>query len=211
MYNISEIFLSRQGEGFNVGQTAIFVRFGGCNLKCELRKTKLSPGGFNCDTDFVSSKKMSFEEFREEVIGRVGDMVLNQSMDGIIPDWIIFTGGEPMLQLDKKLVDFCKTITKTAIETNGTFNCDHLELDWICVSPKVAEHCIQQTTADEVKYVRGVNQPLPKTVVNADHYFISPAFEGLTLPVSNLEWCKQLVADTKWDLSIQQHKMVNIR
>lgn len=210
MYNISEVFLSRQGEGHNVGQTAIFVRFGGCNLKCQLKKTKLSPGGFNCDTDFVSAKKIIFGELREQIVSCVGDMLLKYRIKGP-PDWIIFTGGEPMLQLDQKLVDFCRTITKVGIETNGTFNCDHLGLDWICVSPKVAEHCIKQKTANEVKYIRSHGQPLPKTVVVADHYLVSPTFEGLNLDPINLEWCQDLVKGTKWRLSIQQHKMVNIR
>ena len=201
-YSIAEIFYSKQGEGINTGQTAVFVRFGGCNLKCELRKTELSPGGFNCDTDFISSIKMSFTE----ICDKIDQLCLNN-----VPNWIIFTGGEPMLQLDEQLVQYCGKITKTAIETNGTYNCDHLGLDWVTVSPKVAEHCIRQLTANEVKYVRGDTQPLPRTSVFADHYLISPAFEGMTLSQSNLEWCQKLVKNTNWKISLQQHKLMNIR
>jgi len=207
-YSISEVFLSKQGEGVNTGQTAIFVRFGGCNLKCELKKTELSPGGFNCDTDFMSITKTPFDELKrniEDLVFKAVDKFAER------PIWIIFTGGEPMLQLDNQLVDFCKQYCKTAIETNGTFNCDHLGLDWITISPKVAEHCIKQLSANEVKYVRGETQPLPRTLVKADHYLISPAFEGLTLTEETLKWCQEIIKDTKWKLSLQQHKLINIR
>lgn len=204
LYNISEIFFSRQGEGVNVGDTAIFIRFGGCNLKCELKKTGLSPGGFNCDTDFMSSEKMTEEELKTKIFE------LHSKQEDV--KWVVFTGGEPMLQLNSSIVDYCKTLCLTAIETNGTINCDNLGIDWICVSPKVAEHCIKQLVANEVKYVRGDQQPLPKTNVVAEHYLISPAFEGLHLPEENYNWCKSLVKnDQKWKMSVQQHKMVNIR
>src|SRR5207244_2745020 len=92
---------------------------------------------------------------------------------------IVLTGGEPALQVDPALV---ATLRQSgyylAIETNGTRNIDHLALDWVCVSPKVAEHAIQQRTAHEVKYVRAYGQGIPQTVVQADHYLLSPAFDG---------------------------------
>lgn len=40
MKKINEIFYSLQGEGFHVGTPAVFVRFSGCNLKCELHIPK---------------------------------------------------------------------------------------------------------------------------------------------------------------------------
>jgi len=31
-YTVKEIFLTAQGEGGNIGRTAVFIRFAGCNL-----------------------------------------------------------------------------------------------------------------------------------------------------------------------------------
>ncbi len=45
-YNIVEIFESLQGEGFNTGMPAIFIRFGKCNLACTW-----------CDTNYHQFKR----------------------------------------------------------------------------------------------------------------------------------------------------------
>ena len=44
MKKINEIFYSLQGEGFHVGTPAVFVRFSGCNLKCEFCDTRHEEG-----------------------------------------------------------------------------------------------------------------------------------------------------------------------
>ena len=56
MKKINEIFYSLQGEGFHVGTPAVFVRFSGCNLKCEF-----------CDTRHKEGVMMSDEEILEQV------------------------------------------------------------------------------------------------------------------------------------------------
>ena len=74
-------------------------------------------------------------------------------------------------------------------------------------SPKVAEHAIRQRVAHEVKYVRAYGQAIPRTVVEAMHYVISPAFDGDFLDPETLDWCKDLVKQNPpWRLSVQQHK-----
>jgi organic radical activating enzyme len=100
---------------------------------------------------------------------------------------------------------------RLAIETNGSLALPP-GLDWVTVSPKVAEHAIRQRTADEVKYVRGHGQAIPETVVRADHYLISPAFDGPHLDRRTLDWCIRLVAENPpWRLSVQQHKLWGVR
>jgi 7-carboxy-7-deazaguanine synthase len=127
-------------------------------------------------------------------------------------DWIVLTGGEPALQVDPPLVERLHGEGyKLAIETNGSVALPE-GLDWITVSPKVAEHAIRQLRADEVKYVRGHGQGIPKPAVTADHYLISPAFAGDDVDLAALDWCIRLVEDhPPWRLSVQQHKLWRIR
>lgn len=80
-------------------------------------------------------------------------------------------------------------------------------VDWITVSPKVAEHAIEQLFAHELKYVRGHGQGLPRSVVKAKYKLLSPAFNGLTADRLAVETCVALVkANPEWRLSVQLHK-----
>ncbi len=197
-YTINEIFFSLQGEGIRTGSANIFIRFTGCNQTCNINSH-----GFDCDTEFISGRKMTLEEILIEV--------KNLSKEC---KWIILTGGEPALQVDRELTDFFHDNGyKLAIETNGSINIDDkCNIDWITVSPKVAEHCIRQLKANETKYVRGYGQNIPKTEIKSDYYLISPAFNGLSVDNKTLNWCVSLVKDNpKWSLSVQQHKLWNLR
>lgn len=195
-YMINEIFYSLQGEGVRAGTANLFLRFTGCNQTC-----RKETHGFDCDTEFVSGRRMSLEEIIAE---------LRQAGPGC--EWIILTGGEPALQVDGGLIDALHAAGyKLAIETNGSVELPP-GIDWITVSPKVAEHAIRQRFAHEVKYVRGYGQGIPKTVVQAEHKLISPAFEGNELDRRTLAWCIRLVKEhPEWRLSIQMHKAWRIR
>lgn len=201
-YRINEIFYSIQGEGGRTGEPSIFIRFTGCNLRCAKEPSDRSPGGFDCDTEFESGRPMTDAEILAEV-QRVGGACR----------WIVFTGGEPALQLTPELVRmFQKEKYQCAIETNGTIDISELGLDWVCVSPKVAEHAIRQTAAHEVKYVRNVGQAIPRTRVRAELKYISPAFDAQGLDADTLFWCIELVKENpEWRLSVQSHKAWRVR
>ena len=97
MRKINEIFYSLQGEGFHAGTPAVFVRFSGCNLKCDF-----------CDTRHEEGKSMTDEEIVEEVLRYPSRMV-------------ILTGGEPGLWVDDALIEALHKAGKyICIETNGT-------------------------------------------------------------------------------------------
>ncbi len=200
-YWVNEIYLSIQGEGIRTGEPSIFMRFTGCNMRCDIHANDKSPGGFACDTEFESGRRMTADQILDELKTINGDCV-----------WIVMTGGEPGLQVDKDLLlKLSESGFKLAIETNGSVALP-AGFDWITVSPKVAEHAIKQLTANEVKYVRGYGQALPKTVVQAEHYLISPAFSGLEADARTMAWCDQLVSESDtWKLSLQTHKMNNWR
>lgn len=195
-YLVNEIFYSLQGEGVRAGTPNLFLRLSRCNLAC-----KVETHGFDCDTEFESGRWMTLDEIVAE--GRTLSATC---------DWVILTGGEPALQVDRELIDRLHAAGyRLAIETNGSFELPE-GIDWITVSPKVAEHAVRQRVAHEVKYVRGYGQAIPKTVVKAEHYLISPAFEGADVDPRTLDWCIRLCKDNPpWRLSVQQHKLWKVR
>lgn len=195
-YRINEIFYSLQGEGMRAGEASFFLRFSGCNLRC----TKESVG-FDCDTEFRSGLDMKLE-----------DILLRMQKLNHQCKWIVLTGGEPSLQIDDDLIDFFhKKGFKLAIESNGTHPISE-KIDWITISPKTAEHTLKQKRANELKYVRAYGQGIPKPSIKAEHYLISPAFEGDRLDRKTLNWCIQLAQDNPpWKLSLQQHKLWKIK
>jgi organic radical activating enzyme len=209
-YTINEIFWSMQGEGIRAGEMSVFIRFTGCNLRCAMQAGPKSIGGFDCDTEFASGRGMSRQQIIDEAIKLVGKP--KEWREEYRP-WIVFTGGEPAMQLEAELVaDFHAQAFRCAIETNGSLPIDELGLDWITVSPKVAEHAIRQLKADELKYVRGYGQGIPRPTCVADFKLISPAFNGNIIDASALEWCIQLIRENpEWRLSVQQHKAWQVR
>ena len=211
VYTINEIFWSPQGEGMRAGQMSVFIRFTGCNLKCRMEEAEDSPGGFDCDTEFASGRKLSASEIVAEARVVVGKPQGWYDKGNVA--WVVFTGGEPALQVDNHLIDLLHASGfRCAIETNGSKDVSGLLLDWITVSPKVAEHAVRQLTADEVKYVRGYGQALPKPTCKAKHQLVSPAFDGLALDRRSVEWCLSLIRENpEWRLSMQQHKAWMVR
>lgn len=196
LYAINEIFYSVQGEGVRAGTANVFVRFAGCNLTC----ARDNEAGFDCDTEFSSARKMTAT-------------AIYSAVAAFLPcKAIIFTGGEPSLQLDALLLDHFNDYY-CAIETNGTHDVSNLGLSWVTVSPKSAEHTLRQPTADEVKYVRRIGQGIPRPVIKATYKLLSPACQanGIILP-ADLAYCIDLVKEfPEWRLSTQQHKLWNVR
>jgi 7-carboxy-7-deazaguanine synthase len=203
-YTVNEIFFSLQGEGARSGTPNVFVRFSGCNMRCDEAAGERSPGGFACDTEFESGLPMTGAEITSAALKLAPKASVG----------VIFTGGEPGLQLDKALVAaFHKAgFAPLCIETNGTVDVSGLGLDWISLSPKVAEHAVRLKSCSELRYVRGNGQGIPKPSVKAARKFISPAFSGDALDADTLRWCVDLVkANPDWALSVQQHKTWGIR
>jgi 7-carboxy-7-deazaguanine synthase len=190
--HVNEIFYSLQGEGARKGSANIFVRFAHCNLQC----------GF-CDTEFDSFRELTVDELLAEC-------------HQFPCKNIIFTGGEPLLQLTVEVAKAFKNAGYfTAIETNGTIT-PPKGLDWITVSPKVAEHVLakkfRRVHINELKYIRNKSQGIPRGKVKADHYYVSPEFDGDYPNADNIRHCIDLVKENpKWRLSVQEHKLLKIR
>lgn len=212
-YTCAEIFFTLQGEGYRTGQPSVFVRFSGCNLRCGDKEDEATKDttDFLCDTEFASGKKYTKEELLDAVKEAIGKDMHPYGLS-VGTYWVVWTGGEPSLQLDQELVDyFKKEGLRQAIETNGTKELPK-DLDWICVAPKSAEHTIVVKIANEVKYVRNVGQQIPKPSCKASYYYISPAWGPDGVDRKTLQWCVDLVKHTQgWSLSLQSHKLLQIR
>jgi organic radical activating enzyme len=198
---INEIFYSLQGEGMRAGTANVFVRFFGCNLQCRIEPGEKSPGGFDCDTEFASGRRMSLE-----------DVVVEAKTIAPQCRWLILTGGEPGLQITQEMIEALhREGYNIAVETNGSIALPDA-IDWITVSPKVAEHALRQLRANELRYVRAHGQGIPRPSCQAEHKLISPAFEADGLGGKNLSWCIELVKQNpSWRLSVQMHKFLSIR
>ncbi len=200
---VTEIFYSIQGEGARAGDPSVFVRLAGCNLTC----------GF-CDTEFESGKEMTDAELENAVCTAMFKVTGSPVRDNQVR-WIVWTGGEPTEQLTAGAVAWFKERGwKQAIETNGT-NRVPAGIDWVCCSPKVAEHVLEKTFpegVDELRYVRHSGQPgVPVPSVKAKRLFLSPMFNGNRPDPENLKHCMKLCLENpQWSLSLQMHKILNV-
>ena len=120
-YMVTEIFPTIQGEGPMSGYPAVFVRLATCNLRCHF-----------CDTDFDKKSEMTSEE------------ILNEIRFHRPHPLVVITGGEPLLQPIKQLIDLIHARLKykmVQIETAGTVWIENLPQTnlRIVVSPKTPE------------------------------------------------------------------------
>jgi len=200
-YVVNEVFFSLQGEGHRTGTANVFVRMAGCNLRCSK-----AVEGFDCDTDFSKGSRMR----AMDILDAARDLLPTEEWE----PWVIFTGGEPALQVDDVLVGtFHHAGWKCAIETNGTHELPR-DLDWISCSPKLGQH--HRTVVDEADEVRCVvkhGAALPVTGIEAAHFFLSPAWDEEPVQFRlNLAHCIRLcLANPRWRLSTQDHKFWRVR
>lgn len=191
-YKVNEIYLSIQAEGANAGCSAVFVRFSGCNLSCPF-----------CDTNHEPYTEMTADEIDRE-IGRMSG--------GDTKTLVVFTGGEPCMQLDNG-EEIGRGYTR-ALETNGTLPIPKW-IGWVTLSPKsiFPERGFDYTRISEIKFLYGL---LP------DWYMVRT--------VSNRPWMKAYIQPLERDgkmnveeaisfvnehpefrLSVQWHKLLGVR
>ncbi len=190
--NVNEIFYSLQGEGGRSGQPSIFIRLAKCNLTCSF-----------CDTDFERGVKMTTDEVLREI-------------EPYGCKWIIWTGGEPTLQLNDAVVTFFKEKGYLqAIETNGTRRVPQ-GIDYITCSPKQQFEKVRELIpeVDELRFPIQKGDPLPDVTIlpKAKHHFLSPIFDNHNIIQENIDYCVSLVKENPlWALSLQIHKLIGIR
>lgn len=124
---LSEIYTSIQGEGPNVGQPTVFVRFGGCNLRCPGWGTGTLPDGTTvpgCDTVYAvyPEFRTQWEEIGpRELISRIPNDVSR----------VCITGGEPLIQRAYEMEDFVRSLMELSYSIDLFTNGSRLLPDWV--------------------------------------------------------------------------------
>jgi 7-carboxy-7-deazaguanine synthase len=197
--NVSELFYSLQGEGARAGTATVFIRLQGCSAKHACYAS-----GIMCDTEYESGGMFHVEQLYEWM-----------QKNAPACKEITWTGGEPLDQLTDQIIAYFHELDYyQALETSGLKRPPD-GLDFICVSPKVAEHVVAKNftgiSISELRYVRHAGQQIPQPQVKADNYWISPHSDGFNINQSNLQHCIELCKlNPQWKLSVQQHKLWNI-
>lgn len=192
-----EHFYSIQGEGYNTGKAAYFIRTGGCDLACHW-----------CD----SKEAWSPETHNYIDINKIIKIIKKLKVDTVV-----VTGGEPLIY---NFGEFCKKMKSnniiTMLETSGSYDISG-EWDWICLSPKKQKAPKKQfyNIANELKVIIQNETDLEWAEICASKVssdcklFLQPEWSKLK------EYSSKLTIDyiknnTKWKMSVQLHKFLNI-
>lgn len=210
MYTVKEIYKTIQGEGAFAGRPAVFCRFSGCNLWTGREKDRSSAVCQFCDTDFVGTDGECGGKYEAVGLAEAIDSVWLDSCDDRENKFVVFTGGEPLLQLDSPLISAVKKAGfYVAVETNGTCLAPS-GVDWLCVSPK-ANAGLKLKTGNEIKLVYPQPDLLPSHVEELDfeRYFLQP-MDGQNIVENTKSATEYCLKNPKWELSIQMHKLLGI-
>lgn len=199
---VNEIFYSLQGEGRFTGTPAVFVRMSGCNLRCPF-----------CDTQHQSGSEMSEDD-------------IMQAIAQYPARHVVITGGEPLLQLTPLLTTRLHYEGYfIQIETNGSVPyADGCSIDWITCSPKDKPLKLQRIDELKVLFDSAASDNLDRITrlaqIPAKEYRLQPLDAAMLAKGDELfarnrnnleETIKYILENPKWKLSLQTHKIINVR
>ncbi len=193
---VMEEFYSLQGEGFNTGKPAYFIRIGGCDIGCHW-----------CDVKESWEAALHPIKSVEEVIRNVLESRAKS---------VVITGGEPAQYNLEILTSMLKENgMEIFLETSGAFEIKGF-FDWIGVSPKKMQLPLEDNLkkANELKvivYNKHDFQFAEETSRHVNehcHLFLQPEWSRreVLLP----EIIRYIQENTKWRLSLQTHKYIHI-
>lgn len=209
-YAVKEIFYTVQGEGLNAGRAAVFCRFAGCNLWSGREADRSTAICKFCDTEFVGTDGTlggKYPKARElaERIASLWPATVKRNR------FVVLTGGEPLLQVDEALIQALHQVDfEIAVETNGSIQAPP-GIDWICVSPKAGAELLQ-THGHELKLVFPQDNLLPASVehLQFENFLLQP-MDGPDRVRNTADAVAYCQAHPLWRLSVQMHKIINIR
>lgn len=212
-YFVKERYYTLQGEGSLTGRSAVFCRFTGCNLWSGREQDRAQAACRFCDTDFLGIDGPGGGKFSSA--SALASAIEDTWSEGATTEGerlVVFTGGEPLLQLDDSLVQAVKLLGfEIAIETNGTKVAPD-GIDHICVSPK-ANQALTLSSGTELKlvYPQKEEEAHPDRFIHLDfkYFFLQPMDgpERLENTQAAIEYC---LKNPRWRLSLQTHKLIGI-
>jgi 7-carboxy-7-deazaguanine synthase len=207
-YAVKELFYTLQGEGAHVGRPAVFCRFAGCNLWSGRPTDRARAVCSFCDTDFVGVDGPGGGRYASASdLAAAAAALWPTSAKGA---WVVFTGGEPALQLDSNLIDaFQRHAFGIAVETNGTLPLPR-GIDWVCVSPKAGAPLVARK-GDELKVVFP-QPPLDLSLLlelDFTHFYLQP-MDGPALAANTQAALRYCLEHPPWRLSQQTHKQLGL-
>jgi 7-carboxy-7-deazaguanine synthase len=191
-----EEFFTLQGEGYQAGRAAYFIRIGGCDVGCSW-----------CDSRFSWNPKL-------HPVVNTDDIIENVIKSGT--DSVVVTGGEPLMwNLDYLCKGLKEKNINTFIETSGAYPVSG-KWDWICLSPKknmppVGNIC---QIADELKVIIQTKNDFLwaekyRTLVNDKcKLFLQPEWSRFEEIVPDI--IDYVKLNPVWRVSLQVHKYMHI-
>ena len=207
-YAVKELFKTLQGEGAHAGRAAVFCRFAGCNLWSGRESDRAQAACRFCDTDFVGTDGEGGGKFAHATA--LAERLAQCWGGERAHRYVVFTGGEPLLQLDEALIEAVHAQGfEIAIETNGTLPVPP-GVDWICVSPKGTAPLAVQA-GHELKLVYPQSDALPDSFADLDfrHFWLQP-MDGPARVAHTEQAVDYCMAHPQWRLSLQTHKYIGI-
>jgi organic radical activating enzyme len=193
---LMEEFYTIQGEGFNTGKAAYFIRIGGCDVGCHWCDVKES---WDANIHPLTEVK--------HVVENVSTWKANS---------VVVTGGEPLIyNLDALTQALKEKNIETYIETSGAYALSGT-WDWICLSPKKNMVPRQEiySCANELKVIVFNKHDFKwaeeqaALVGESCYLYLQPEWSkhAVLLP-EIIEYVKD---HPKWMISLQTHKYMNI-
>ncbi len=211
-YKIREIYFTIQGEGGQAGRPAVFCRFAGCNLWSGRESDRKSAKCWFCDTNFVGTDGANGGSYRTAES-------LASAIDSLFPigngnqrRCVVFTGGEPLLQLDSEIIEAVKRFDfEVAVETNGTIEAPK-GIDWLTVSPKPNSELVQKSGTELKLVFPDVLPPENFSELEFEYFYLSPRWSAdkseLDVRIAAAtEYCRM---HPQWRLTLQYHKIWGI-
>ena len=191
-----EEFFSLQGEGYQTGRAAYFIRLGGCDVGCSW-----------CDSRF------SWNPDLHPLVET--DTIIRHAVDSGT-DSVVVTGGEPLMwDLDYLCKQLKSNNINTFIETSGAYKLSG-EWDWICLSPKrnsppESKIC---KVAHELKVIIKDKNDFEwaekyRKLVNEDcRLFLQPEWSRFRIIIPEI--VEYVQKNPVWRVSLQSHKYMHI-
>ncbi|KXV27006.1 7-carboxy-7-deazaguanine synthase [Gluconobacter japonicus] len=210
-YAVKEMFVTLQGEGAQTGRASVFCRFAGCNLWSGREQDRETAACRFCDTDFIGVDGEGGGRFKTAAdLAETIEQCWKSAADESGRRYVVFTGGEPLLQLDAELIAAVKANGfEIAVETNGTIAAPD-GIDWVCVSPKPGGPLVQ-TSGAELKLVYPQTELPPEMFdsLSFQHFWLQP-MDGPARLENTQAAVAYCLAHPRWRLSLQTHKLIGI-